>query len=117
MSFTSRRAEPDQCGVQIESYGRVPGASDRKRATAAASPRHVGVAKLEARPVHAFDVVDFGSVQVLEGEGIDVHLDPIRLKSLVHIGGTIFEVEVVLKPCTSTADDSETESLSGEAFR
>src|SRR5690606_33781040 len=80
-------------------------------AAAAAGPGDIRVSELEAGAVDAFDVVNFGSVEVLITQRIDVHLHTVGLEELVHFGRLVFEVEVVLEPSAPAADDAEAEPL------
>src|SRR5215475_8846415 len=75
-------------------------------APATASALHVRIVELETRAVEPFDVVDFGAVEILEAERVDIEVDAVRLERLVHVGRLVFEVEVVRKARAPAAHDS-----------
>src|SRR5690606_24876753 len=88
--------------------------SDREGRAAAAGAGHVRVRELEARAVEALDEVDLGAVEVLVAQRIDVHLDALVLELLVHRGGGVLEVEVVVEPGAPAADDAQAQALAVE---
>lgn len=53
----------------------IGGRSDLERRAATAGASHVRIAELEAGPMSAFDVVNFGTVEILKAEGIYVEID------------------------------------------
>ena len=63
--------------ARLSKRGRLVRGSDLEGRTAAAAAGDVRVAELETGAVNAVDEVDFGAVEVLEAQRVDVQLDPI----------------------------------------
>src|SRR5579863_5227531 len=77
-----------------------------ERRTAAASALHIRILELEASAFECLDVIDHAAIQIHDRRRIDVDLQAVEIKSLIHHAGAVFELHRVGEPGTTAAYDT-----------
>jgi len=83
---------------------------DAERGAATASALHIRVLKFEARALDRLHVVDDATVQVHDGSRIDVDLEAVEVKHLVHHAGAVFKLHGVGEARAAAADHAHTQA-------
>src|SRR6185436_17431576 len=88
----------------------LSGILGRKRRTASAAARGIGILKSEARTHDAAHVVDLDAVQILRAEHIHKHADALFIDDEITFARLFFDIQAVLKTRTTSGYNSHAES-------